>query len=296
MHPQKKFVQAVADMEQALAETLQAFTKKKDVHPQELERILRLITQKEIVLSFLLEEVQNIYDSAEKTHKRTKQFDHATPIWIPRDGTRGPANPYPATIVVSGLKGVIKKVTVTLRHLYHTWPRDLAVLLVGPDGQNLIIMSLAGGGFPIENVQLTFSDDAQEMLPEFAQIVSGKYLPSNYSRITFPAPAPTPSVATELSIFKGINPNGVWQLYVQDVFTDDIGIMVGGWSLQITTIDERTGETYHKSFTATSQESQSMPLLSPDMVEKEIAPVDKQNDDKNGKADDTAKNDDFAYS
>lgn len=29
MHPQKKFVQAVADMEQALAETLQAFTKKR---------------------------------------------------------------------------------------------------------------------------------------------------------------------------------------------------------------------------------------------------------------------------
>src|SRR5690242_19590777 len=50
-----------------------------------------------------------------------------------------PAMPYPSTNIVSGLTGQITtKVTVTLQGLSHTFPSDVSVLLVGPQGQSAI--------------------------------------------------------------------------------------------------------------------------------------------------------------
>ena len=57
----------------------------------------------------------------------------------------GPASPYPSTCVVSGLSGAINDVNVTFTGLNHTWPDDIDMLLVSPDGQNATIMSDAGG-------------------------------------------------------------------------------------------------------------------------------------------------------
>ena len=51
----------------------------------------------------------------------------------------------------------------------------------------------------------------------------------------FPAPAPAASSQTSLGgAFTGINPNGVWKLFVVDDTTGDVGSMAGGWSLTIT--------------------------------------------------------------
>lgn len=55
MASREDFLQAVANMEQALANTLNAVLG--SATPQQLERILKLIIKKEIVLEFLLEEV-----------------------------------------------------------------------------------------------------------------------------------------------------------------------------------------------------------------------------------------------
>ncbi|MFC4023635.1 hypothetical protein ACFOUV_07340 [Oceanobacillus longus] len=54
MTPQEVFLQAVTNMEDSLANTLNAVSV--NATPQELERILKLIIKKEIVLEFLLEE------------------------------------------------------------------------------------------------------------------------------------------------------------------------------------------------------------------------------------------------
>lgn len=54
------FLEAVANMEQALANALNSVSGSEAVTPEELERILRLIIKKEIVLEFLLDEFPGI--------------------------------------------------------------------------------------------------------------------------------------------------------------------------------------------------------------------------------------------
>ena len=74
-------------------------------------------------------------------------FSNPAAITIPATGTGpGAANPYPSTIVVSGLPGTITNMTVTLTGMSHTFPDDVDVMLVGPGGQSAILMSDQGGG------------------------------------------------------------------------------------------------------------------------------------------------------
>ncbi len=157
---------------------------------------------------------------------------NTNPITIPSSGT---GTPYPSTINISGL-GEVQDVNVHLLGMSHTWPDDIDILLVGPGGQNLIIMSDAGGSFDLVDVDLIFDDAASDSLPDSAQIVSGTYKPTNFGTgDTFPAPAPAPSEETTLSIFNGIDPNGDWSLYVVDDVGGDLGAINGGWCLDITT-------------------------------------------------------------
>jgi hypothetical protein len=109
------------------------------------------------------------------------------------------------------------------------------MLLVGPQGQNLIFMSDAGLSTDIVNVELTFDDSAGGNLPDSTPITSGTYLPTNYGTgDTFPAPAPAASAATQLATFNSTDPNGTWSLYINDDVGGDSGSMTG-WCLQIET-------------------------------------------------------------
>lgn len=153
-------------------------------------------------------------------------------IAIPGTGTSGNAAPYPSTIAVSGITGSVSKVTATLSGFTHTFPADVDVLLVGPQGQTVVLMSDVGGGTDATNVTLTFDDSAP---PIGATVVSGTFQPTN-SGITDPFPAPAPAGrGAALSAFNGVDPNGTWSLYVVDDAAADIGAFAGGWSLTITT-------------------------------------------------------------
>ena len=55
--------------------------------------------------------------------------------------------PYPSQITVAGLPQNIRRVRVSLT-ISHTFPDDLDIMLVGPGGQNAIIMSDVGGAPP----------------------------------------------------------------------------------------------------------------------------------------------------
>ena len=160
----------------------------------------------------------------------TVSFTNSTTISLP-DGT---ASPYPSDINVAG-QGTVQKVTVTINGLSHTFPDDLDFLLVGPQGQNAIIWSDAGGGTDIVDATVTLDDNAAIPLPDSSPIVSGTYRPANYGTgDTWPAPAPAPSGNVALSTFNGTDPNGTWSLYVVDDAGGDVGMIAGGWTLSIT--------------------------------------------------------------
>jgi uncharacterized repeat protein (TIGR01451 family) len=159
-------------------------------------------------------------------------FSSAAFITIPSQGT---ANPYPATINISGLDGRVSHATVTLHGLTHSFPHDIDVVLASPAGTNVLFMSHTGGGYAANNVNLTFDDAVTGTLPNFDPIISGTYKPSNYQGpVALPGTAPSNSYQFTLSAFDWNNPNGVWSLYVYDDTAADSGVIAGGWSLSLT--------------------------------------------------------------
>jgi uncharacterized delta-60 repeat protein/uncharacterized repeat protein (TIGR01451 family) len=164
-------------------------------------------------------------------------FQNAGAITI-RDGTF--ANPYPAQLTVSGVAGAVTKLSVTLYGYSHGYPEDVDMLLVGPNGVGVMLMSDAGGGTSnaLNNVQITFDDEAAEAIPFKARITNGVYRPANHLTVSDPMtgfPSNTQWSNTSLSSFNGINPNGVWSLYIMDDASSQAGQVSGGWSLNIGT-------------------------------------------------------------
>src|SRR6185436_509990 len=149
-----------------------------------------------------------------------------------------PAIPYPSVTTVAGLTGLVSRVAVTLVGLTHTFPGDIDMLLVGPGGQSVVVMSDAGNTFDVFGVNLRFEDGAPSNLPDNAQIVSGTYKPTDYAAgETFFAPAPAGPYGSSFAGFAGTQPNGNWSLYVSDDRGTDVGEILHGWKLEITTIN-----------------------------------------------------------
>lgn len=143
------------------------------------------------------------------------------------------ARPYPSQLGVSGLPGTLSQVSVSLHGFSHTWPRDVRILLVGPQGQRVVLLSDAGGDQAVGNVTLTFQEGMPK-LPQDDLILPGIYAPSSYDpAVFFPAPAPAEPAEGPLSVFKGTNPNGTWSLYGVDNEEGEEGVIARGWSLTL---------------------------------------------------------------
>jgi subtilisin-like proprotein convertase family protein len=145
------------------------------------------------------------------------------------------ASVYPSTINVSGLPSRgITDLNVSLNGISHTYPDDLDILLVGPSGQKVMLMSDAGGDPNLSNVNLIFDDDPVPP-PDSGAIWCCRISPSNYNDgpENMPSPAPAEPYGTSLSVFDGTDPNGPWNLLVRDDNGGDTGQMAGGWSLDI---------------------------------------------------------------
>jgi len=155
----------------------------------------------------------------------------------------GTGNPYPSTITISGLTGAVHSVTVTLSNLTHPFPNDLDILLVGPRGQSVMLVSDAGAGFGVTNITFTLDDAAASTVPNGVALMNGAtYRPASYELGTdlFPPPAPAAPSGTNLAVFHGSDPNGVWSLYVIDDSAGDIGGIFGGWRLDVSTSEPLT--------------------------------------------------------
>ncbi len=166
-------------------------------------------------------------------------FVNSTLISITPAGGPPGVNPYPSLISVSNLSGAITGVSVTLSNLSHTFPDDLDILLVGPGGQRVLLMSDAGGQNPLVDppVTLRFTDSSTLFLPDSNRIVPGTYRPSDYEAAAadvFPAPAPGAPYGSSFAVFDGTNPNGTWRLFVSDdVAATGSGAILGGWQLDL---------------------------------------------------------------
>jgi hypothetical protein len=150
--------------------------------------------------------------------------------------TSGNATPYPATNAVSGLpvSGVTVK-QVLINGFTHTWPDDVDVLLQSPTGTNVVIMSDPGpnaSGFGVTGANYVFQDGATAM-SNVAANGSGTYAPFNDDTTTDTWSAPGPGLFSQaspaLSLFTG-NPNGTWNLLINDDVTGDFG-SITGWSI-----------------------------------------------------------------
>lgn len=91
----------------------------------------------------------------------------------------GAATPYPSTINVSGLSGTVTGVTVTINGMTHTWTSDVDIVLVGPTGQNIILMSDCCGSGDLTGVNITFDDAAAGTIPAATtNLATGSYRPT----------------------------------------------------------------------------------------------------------------------
>jgi subtilisin-like proprotein convertase family protein len=152
-------------------------------------------------------------------------------ITIPSSGA---ATPYPSNIL-SSAPGTVLKAAVTLTGFSHTYPSDVDILLVGPGGQKVILMSDVGGSSSVTNLTLTFDDDEVSSVP-LSSLASGTYKPTNSgSGDTFPSPAPPGPYGTLLSAFTGGSAAGTWSLYVVDDLPGLAGTISGGWNLTLQT-------------------------------------------------------------
>ena len=70
---------------------------------------------------------------------------------------------------------------LVLNGLSHSWPDDIDMLLVSPQGKDALVMSDAGGvNLDQSVVDLTLDDQAATVLPDTADLSTGSYQPADY--------------------------------------------------------------------------------------------------------------------
>ena len=192
--------------------------------------------------------VLNIIDTA-------SAFRNANPMCVTLGGT---SDVYPSNITVAGGPASIAGMRVTLYDLSYDVPDHIDALLVGPGGQEFVIMGDAGGAIAIpagNPITLSLRDVGPGVLPNSGPLVTGNFEPTNWETpvTNFPGAAPAgpysePGTAiggtgtqTFFGNFGGTNANGVWNLYIRD----DAGVLrapeaisgcvTGGWGLEFLT-------------------------------------------------------------
>jgi uncharacterized repeat protein (TIGR01451 family) len=147
----------------------------------------------------------------------------------------GRASPYPSSLYITGVPGQIRDITVTLHVVSHTYSADIVALLVGPNGQTVVLMANAGAGNDAQDVTLTINDAGVSMPIADPLSSTVVYRPTNYGLSgDLPSPAPEGPYGGSLGVFGSATPNGAWHLYVYDSVGSDSGNIWGGWSLEVT--------------------------------------------------------------
>jgi hypothetical protein len=159
---------------------------------------------------------------------------------IPGSGTSGTAIPNPASRTISSHTALISDLNVIIDGISHERPDDLDLLLVGLQGEKVVLMSDARGSFGVNAYGWEWNDEAATPMPDGDTTnVCGtrSHRPTNYGSGDFwPAPAPAGPYATSLSAFDLTDPNGEWRLFVNDDAAGGTGFFTNRFQLQITTM------------------------------------------------------------
>ncbi|NDJ61241.1 MAG: hypothetical protein GYB67_08960 [Chloroflexi bacterium] len=162
-------------------------------------------------------------------------------IDIPASGGSGVAAPYPSTVNVQNQFGLIQDVNLQLNGLTHSFPDDIEMLLVAPNGRDAIVMADACGGADVTdnliNYDVTIDDEAASPFPTGGPCLLANYQPESYGGTeTLPAPAPPQPYGSTMAVFDGHSPNGTWRLYINDDRNGDDGFLIDGWSPVFTSL------------------------------------------------------------
>jgi subtilisin-like proprotein convertase family protein len=139
-------------------------------------------------------------------------------------------------ITVAGQTGLVTDLDVTLNGFSSTYPDDLDILLKGPNGRAVMLMSDRCGGDDVSNLTIRFDDEASAPASDEGPCISGSFWPSdgvNPDDPGFQAPN-----ALALSAFDAASPNGAWTLHVADDDNPDAAVILGGFTLTFQLSDE----------------------------------------------------------
>ena len=156
--------------------------------------------------------------------------------------TSGPANKYPSSIAVSGVAGTVTKATVTLIGYSSASPDDTDAVIVGPNGQKVMLVSDACGVNPntLDDENWTFDDSASTFISDAGPCDSfqdASFKPTNYENpddddLT-PGGGPAGPYLNSLSLLAGGSPDGDWKLFVFDDNPSFHGFDLSAWALRL---------------------------------------------------------------
>jgi hypothetical protein len=165
-------------------------------------------------------------------------FTNSTAITINNGFNGSFASPYPSTVQVPALPGVLQSVTVTLFGLSDFQSYSIDMLLTGPTGQGVDLMSQAGNGL-VTNATVTIGDDGAQF-PD-REITSGTYQLSGYANpsgmgFSITSPFYGEDTTNQMAGFIGTTLAGAWSLfeYYEDYWPN--GSISGGWCLNFTMV------------------------------------------------------------
>ena len=197
-----------------------------------------------------------------------RSYQSAGPVSISGEG---PGAPYPSTIVVPAAIGTVRNVAVTILGLTTSASDQLDVLLVGPQGQKLILMSDAGTS--ASDVTLTFDKLAPSNLPLGAPLQSGTYKTTNFydgQADVFPPPAPAGPYQSWLGAYDGLDPVGAWSLYVVNDTLSGAPATIAGWSLTLLGDGDFVKAPMLAEFTpGSTQTTANVPVIGDLLVERD---------------------------
>ena len=155
-------------------------------------------------------------------------------------GTSGPANEYPSTISVAGVEGTVTDVDATVFGFGSSSPDDADVVLVGPNGNAVMLMSDVCGENPssIDAATWTFDDSAPTFMSNNGPcqgFVGESFKPSNYGNPDeddhSASGGPPPPYTNSLANLATGSANGQWRLFVfDDNAAGFVGFTVVGWA------------------------------------------------------------------